>query len=270
MTVDVVPFVLAIRQYFRDLLSHLGEVAMPSLCDQLEDDGLRPSGIDGKAFVPFDFLEEAINNESVKDTLGMTGGTCIKARKPSDLPDRITKDAKRIFAALVLMDRVDAIESLLDEGLTDEHLPLSRDPKYDAVLSRDGETTFQFGGLGRPTITEFIKRKQWLFLAPILETNGDLIEVDQECALPFTESEVIGNGQAGVVHRAKIYQAHQRGFEVSALSRESNLRDTKVFRQRQSISKLLSRTFIRRASSSRRMRSYSRSEVSSTPISFGI
>jgi hypothetical protein len=239
MTVDVVPFVLAIRQYFRDLLSQLGEVAMPSLCDQLEDDGLRPSGIDGKAFVPFDFLEEAINNKSVKDTLGMTGGTCIKARKPSDLPDRITKDAKRIFAALVLMDKVDAIESLLGEGLTDEHLPLSRDPKYDAVLSRDGETTFQFEGLGRQTITEFIKRKQWLFLAPILETNGDLIEVDQECALPFTESEVIGNGQAGVVHRAKIYQAHQQGFEVSALSRESNLRDTKVFRQRQSISKLL-------------------------------
>jgi hypothetical protein len=214
-------------------------MAMPSLSDQLEDDGLRESDIDGKQFVPLDYLETVINNENIKIELGITGGACAKARKPSDLPNRITKEAKRIFGALVLMGKVGAIEGLLEEGLTDDHLPLSRDPKYDAVLSRDGETSFQFGCLGRQTITEFIKRKQWLFLAPILDTNGELIEVDHECALPFKDSVVIGNGAAGVVHKATIYEGHQRGFEVRALSYESNLQDTEVFRQRQPIFRLL-------------------------------
>jgi hypothetical protein len=239
MTLHFVSLVLALPQYFLDLLSQMVEMAMPSLSDQLEDDGLRESDIDGKQFVPLDYLERIINKENIKIELGITDGACTKARKSSDLPDRITKEAKRIFGALVLMGKGGAIEGLLEEGLTDDHLPLSRDPKYDAVLSRDGETSFQFGCLGRQTITEFIKRKQWVFLAPILDTNGELIEVDHECALPFTDSEVIGNGAAGVVHRAKIYKGHQRGFEVSALSYESNLRDTEVFRRRQSIFRLL-------------------------------
>ncbi len=212
---------------------------MPSLSDQLEEHGLRESDIDGKQFVPLDYLEKIINKENIKIELGITDGACTKARKSSDLPDRITKEAKRIFGALILMGKVDAIEGLLEEGLTDDHLPLSRDPKYDAVLSRDGETSFQFGCWGRQTVTEFVKRKQWLFLAPILDTNGELIEVDHECALPFTDSEVIGNGAAGVVHRAEIYKGHQRGFEVSAPGYESNLRDTKDFRRRQSIFRLL-------------------------------
>jgi hypothetical protein len=118
------------------------KIYLPLLIDQLEDDGVRESGIDGKLFVPLDYLERIINEENIKIELGMTDGAGTKARKPSDLPDRITKEAKRIFGALVLMDKANAIEGLLDEGLTDDHLPLSRDPKYDAVLSRDGATSF--------------------------------------------------------------------------------------------------------------------------------
>jgi hypothetical protein len=151
MTLHFVSLVLALPQYFLDLLSQMVEMAMPSLSDQLEDDGLRESDIDGKQFVPLDYLERIINKENIKIELGITDGACTKARKSSDLPDRITKEAKRIFGALVLMGKGGAIEGLLEEGLTDDHLPLSRDPKYDAVLSRDGATSFQFGRLGRQT-----------------------------------------------------------------------------------------------------------------------
>jgi len=239
MTMQFVSLALALPRYFLDLISQMVEMAMRSLDEQPEEDGIRESSIDNCEFVPLDYLERIINNENIKIELGIKNGACTDARKPSNLPDRITKQAKKIFGALVLMGKADKIEGLLDEGLTDDHLPLSRDPKYDAVLSRDGATSFQFGCLGRQTITEFIKRKQWLFLAPILDTNGELIEVNYESALPFTDSEVEGHGAAGIVHRAKIYEGHQRGFEVSALSYEPNLQNTKVFRRRQSIIRLL-------------------------------
>jgi hypothetical protein len=223
MTLRFVSIALALPQYFLDLFSQMVPMALPSLCQQLEEDGYLDCPIDDKQFVPLDFLDGIINKQNVKIELGITDGGCTMARKQSDLPDRVTKQAKRIFAALVLMDKATAIEGLLDEGFTDEHLPLTRDPKYDALVSRDGETTFQFGGWSRPSRTDFIKHKQWFFLAPVLDTDGELIEVDQECALPFTESEVIGNGAAGVVHWAKLHEAHQRGFKVSALSSEFNL-----------------------------------------------
>ena len=187
------------------------------------------SSIDDKTFVPLDTLERIIIPSSVKDALAITDGVLTKVglRKPSDLPEMVTKQAKRIFAALVLMDKVDKIRGLVDEGLTDEHLPLSRDPHHDAVLSRDRATIFPFVGWNPPSVNEFLQHKQWLFLAPVLDTSGQLIEVNKECALPFTESEIKGSGAAGIVHRAKIHKAHQRGFEVSALSYELNLRDTK-------------------------------------------
>jgi hypothetical protein len=176
------------------------------------------SPIDGKKFVPLDILENIINKQTVKVALGITDGIWAKVRlrKPSDLPDRVTKQAKRIFAALVLMEKIPAIQRLLDEGLTDEHLPLSRDPGHEALLSRDHVTEFPFERWTDTSVIDFLENRQWLFLAPILDTNGHLIEVDQECALPFTESSVEGSGAAGVVHRAKIHWAHQRGFEVSA------------------------------------------------------
>jgi len=66
-------------------------------------------------------------------------------------------------------------------------------------------------------VTEFIEHKQWLFLAPVLDTNGQLIKLDQECALPFTKSDVTGSGAAGVVHWAKLHTAHQRGFEAETV-----------------------------------------------------
>jgi hypothetical protein len=239
MALPFISIALALPRYFLDLLSQVVAMAMRPLDEQLEEDGIRKSSIDNCEFVPLDYLERIISKENIKIELGIKDGACTNARKPSELPDRITKEAKKIFGALVLMGKADKIEGLLDEGVTDEHLPLSRDPKYDAVLSRDGATSFQFGSLGRHTITEFIKRKQWLFLAPILDTNGELIEVNYECALPFTDSEVEGHGAAGIVYRAKIYEGHQRGFEVSALSNEPNLRNTEVFRRRQSIIRLL-------------------------------
>ncbi|KAG9228281.1 kinase-like domain-containing protein [Amylocarpus encephaloides] len=192
-------------------------MGQPSLFEQLEGRFIS-CNIDGKTFMPRGDLESIISKENVRAEMKIKDGVLVKARlrKPSDLPDRVAGQAKRIFAALVVMDKVAAIEGLLDEGLTDEHLPLTHhpNPDHDAFLSIDGSTVFHFKNWGGPTVKEFIQIKQWLFVSPVLDTTGQLIHVNQNCALPFTESEFSGSGAAAVVHRAKLHQAHQRGFEA--------------------------------------------------------
>ncbi len=204
--------------------------------------GLRKSPIDDKYFAPLDLIEKTINEKNVKVALGFKDGiwgSLARLGRSSELAHRVATQARITFAALMLMDKVAAIHGLLDEGLTDESLPLSRDPDHDAFLSYDKKKTFAFVGWNYVSVSDFIDHKQWLFLAPVLDTNGQLIEISEECALPFTESGEIGNGAAGVVLWAQLHPAHQRGFEVSDLTCESNLRDTEVFRPRRLISKSL-------------------------------
>jgi hypothetical protein len=92
--------------------------------------------------MPLNYLERIINEKNIKIKLGITDKAGTKARKPSDLLNRITKEAKRIFGALILIDKANAIEGLLNKGLTDDHLPLSCDLKYNTILSRDKATLF--------------------------------------------------------------------------------------------------------------------------------
>jgi hypothetical protein len=198
---------------------------MGSLSEQLRA-RFAGSDIDSKQFVPLDHLDHVISEHNIKLELEATEGVWTKLVNlvmPSNVPKRVAEKAKKIFAALVLMDRAAAIYGLLEEGLTDDHLPLHsvRNEKY--LLSRDNVTTFPFEGWRDAPVNDFIDHKQWLFLAPVLHSDGQFIKVDEECALPFTKSTVIGSGGAGIVHRATLHQRHQQGYEVSVRIHESNL-----------------------------------------------
>jgi hypothetical protein len=199
---------------------------MRDLSEQFEQEGgFSGSAIDGKRFLPLDALEQLITKKNVEAELGVTNGAWSKltrSPKSSDLFDMVAKQAKKVFATLVIMDKTPAIYGLLEEGLTDEHLPLVRDTDYGHLKSRDQEAQFPFKGWRHASLTDFLK-KQWHFLAPILDATGQLIKLDQECALPFTDSDYIGHGFAGYVHWATLHEAHQQGFEVSDLTFESNV-----------------------------------------------
>lgn len=201
--------------------------------------------IDDKKFLPRDSLERIISEENVKSVLCIKDGLYVKAKmkKPSELPGIVAAQARGIFAALVLMDKIGAIYGLLDEGLVDEHLPLTRSPKYpecDDLVSHDQTKTFPFEGWSPQSVDDFIDSRQWRFLSPVLDTTGQLINVNQECALPLVTSEYKGgSGAAGIVLLASLHPAHQRGFQVSVLICNFNLRDTDEFRRRRPIFKLL-------------------------------
>jgi hypothetical protein len=214
----------------------------PSLSSQLEGkNGFPMCEIVEKHFLPLDILDAVISEHNVKVALNLTDekpswasmvssyvGIGSRAKPPSsDLPRRVTEHAKKIFAALLLMDKPEAIHGLLNEGLTDDHLPLARCPESESVISstnatypdpREGEKamTFAFQGWADTSINDFLRDKQWLLLAPVLEANGQLSQLHQHCPLPFVKGEEIGGGAAGIVHRAWVHKAHQRGLEVSA------------------------------------------------------
>lgn len=184
------------------------------LSSKLEE-GILVSQIDDKCFLPLDFLGTVINKRNVELELKDLDIGKKWLRESPELPGRITGHAKKVFAALALMDKTGAIRSLLDEGLTDEYLPLSQHSGHEGLLSRNGEMHFPFSRWRVASVNEFVRRKQWLFLAPVLDTSGRLIKVDPECPLPFVDSEIVDNGAAGIVHRAKLHPAHQNGYRVN-------------------------------------------------------
>jgi hypothetical protein len=199
---------------------------MTELSEQFEQEGVFcGSAIDDKRFLPLDALEKLITKTNVEAELGVTNGAWANLTRrgnSSDLFNTVIDQAKKVFATLVLLEKAPAIHSLLDEGLTDKDLPLVRDTDYGHLKSRDHETQFPFGGWRHASLTSFLQ-KQWNFLAPVLDAKGELIKLDQTCALPFTKSGYIGHGAAGFVYWATLHKAHQQGFEVSDLTYKSNV-----------------------------------------------
>lgn len=200
-----------------------------SLYDQLYDKAIT-SPFDDKRFVPLDVVEGAISLPSVASEMGIPSGTftqIIRLRRPSDLPGKVIAEAKKVFAILILSDKVGAIENLLNECLRDEHLPLSRSRDHEALVSCDGTGEFPFTGWRTASLNNFVEHTQWLFLAPVLDITGEVIDVHQLCPLPFTSSKVLGGGGGGIVYQAEIHPAHQRGFEVGILSCDISIVHTK-------------------------------------------
>lgn len=202
----------------------------PSLYDRLHQRAIT-SPFDDKKFVPLDVVEAAISLPSVAAEMGIPSGTftqIIPSRRPSDLPGRVIAEAKKVFAILILTDKVAAIENLLNECLRDEHLPLSRTQDHEALVSCDGTSEFPFTGWRAASLDNFVEHAQWLFLAPVLDISGKVIKVHQLCPLPFISSSVMGNGAGGIVHRAEVHPAHQRGLKVGILFCGITLQDTKA------------------------------------------
>ncbi|KAH8746347.1 hypothetical protein BGZ57DRAFT_777861, partial [Hyaloscypha finlandica] len=93
-------------------------------------------------FVLLDYFKRVINKENIKIKLGIIDRAYTKAKKLSYLVNKIIKEAKRTFSTLVLIGKTSIIKGLLNKGLIDNYLPLSRNPKYNIILLRNRETLF--------------------------------------------------------------------------------------------------------------------------------
>jgi hypothetical protein len=197
----------------RTTLSWAADNGHEALYSQLHS-SLLDSALSLQKFLPLDVLDATITEESVRIYLPWN----IRLFQP-DLLVKVTQDAKRVFAILVLLGETLAIKELLSEGITDDHLPLSRSVEAtnsNILMSEDGKCFRSFAAWENDTKVEDFLIKQWLVLAPVLDTRGRLFMLNKKCPLPFVEAEEIGAGPFGIVYRGVLHPAHQKGFQVSS------------------------------------------------------
>jgi hypothetical protein len=165
-------------------------------------------------FLPLSELDAKVTRDSISAQLSEDTRQLL----PS-LPDEVLDHAKKIFAILVVIGEPRRIQDLVQEGLTDEHLPLSlrEADNYNVLKSRNDQNFKSFASWdNEPRVEEFLD-KQWLVQAPVLDPTGRHIDLTEKCALPFLQSNKVATAADGLcsVHRGILHPAHQKGFEVS-------------------------------------------------------
>jgi hypothetical protein len=188
-------------------------MATMSFYQQLDDALVMCSlGDQSQDFLPLSELNEKITKDSVRAQLSYTTLWC----RPG-LPEKVCQYAKKVFAILVLIGEPSAIRDLIADGLTDEHLPLSRNSgkEKNILLSVKGQRFSSFAAWPHEARVKAFLEKQWVVQAPVLDMTGKHIVLDRKCALPFRTSDDISGAGSSVVYKGILHPAHQEGFEVS-------------------------------------------------------
>jgi hypothetical protein len=207
----------------------LSATATPlSLYDILKDNLIK-CPLSRNWFLPLDILQDVITAESVRASVGSNLKTELLSSNKDPAEEAVRK-AKKVYASLVFLERQSDIGALLAEGLTDEHLPLSRPrnaPDQRVLYCRSGIKTFKtFRNWRRPEVDNFLD-KQWQVQAPVFDTTGRHFNLAAECALPLhPKIEQIGRTAISRVYKCTLYPAHYpQGAKVSIMSTSCELMD---------------------------------------------
>ena len=169
-----------------------------------------------KPFLPQDDLETLITEDTVKEELDNALGTV-----DSSLVKYIAKHARKIFATLVIQDKVMKAANLERSGFNDDYLPIANEESgltSLSGLSRDRHAWKWFKGWTTQERNDFCE-KQWTFLSPIFESNSTMEVLHRDCRLPFiTHDSKSGAGSFSFVHKATIHHAHHKISSVSSSS----------------------------------------------------
>lgn len=186
---------------------------------------------DKRRFIPCQKLEELCDEQSVEKELA-------KAFPDNDASSiqRLTRwiyhgqaqdtsitsqPCRKIFAILVLLNKVGLIKSFLEHPLCDNDLPLSSTPEFTWLSSRRKEHRnhlyFPDEDDGYAIAENFIE-KQWSVLVPTFNapTSGrmrcNVYEFDEKTILPIERiSKKKYPGGFGLVEKVKIHREHN-GF----------------------------------------------------------
>jgi hypothetical protein len=181
-------------------------------------------------FLPLDAIDEEITEDSVRTTLDI--GWLSPQRQ---LPRNIVERAKKVFAVLEIVGETRAIEDLLKEEIADDDLPLIRQNEEDLdnyilVAHNDESKVFSsFANWEDERRVEVFLERQWLVLAPVLDSSGREVKLNRKCALPFIKEEdnlakgsretqwlkPVGENIHVMVYRNNVHPAHLDGLQVS-------------------------------------------------------
>ncbi|KAM3084780.1 hypothetical protein ACMFMG_003234 [Clarireedia jacksonii] len=188
----------------RNVIRGLGDNMICAGCTSSEDE---------RDYLPYSFFMEIVSDSTIRSLPYSTS-----------LKEWILRDARRVFAILVLLDNVDeeVICALRDSNFNDKHLPIRIDknkaPCPVALLDPSGNDKV-LGGFrnqkcwGYRLIHKF-EMQQWFFLAPVFELSKEY-DLFTRTPLPFLwKSAPLGKGSFGVVYQAQIHAAHQTFFDT--------------------------------------------------------
>ena len=118
----------------------------------------------------------------------------------------IFQRARRLFAILLVIQRLDTLRSLIKEDLGDEILPL-KESVFTSLESNKLSAAFSKWDLDART--KFLET-QWTVLVPIF-SDGEHLQLDDNARLPFIKTEQLGSGGGYVtVHRVQIHGGHEK------------------------------------------------------------
>lgn len=147
-------------------------------------DSLAQSAVDRLKFLPEGKLQELITPENIEPEL--LRAFCNKtADAIKELSRFITSQAKKVFATLVVIKMVPAIERFHKYSVTDIFLPVRCEFKgsiWVADLPHATQLAKVFSE--RDEIQDF-KEKQWLFLAPVFTIDRWEYPLEEDQPLPF-------------------------------------------------------------------------------------
>lgn len=163
-------------------------------------------------FIPAGDLDKVLTGQAIKMELQSQG--------LGDVSKYVFRHAKRIFAILLVIRKLDALKDLIEESLGDEVLPIAvsvdglpKDKKLQSAFSEwDLDTRKQFADF------------QWTLLAPVF-SEGMHLKLHDDARLPFIRTEPIANGAYGGVHSVEIHCNHSSFMKFeSPMSTEVSLK----------------------------------------------
>lgn len=202
-----------------------------------------------KTFLPVDKLEKIITKASVYNELqrrqtrirfrnntsealdSLARKTCHESSTEAGILGTLTT-RKKIFATLALMDRVEAIEDFVQDGLYDCHLPFYLPQAHDidgdvyrlvsAWDNVENQIPLKLFSRWQTNQRESFEDYQWRFLTPVFKLVSEEkprplhYELDESQRLPFVEAYegqdphdmLVMSGGFSQVWRVKIHAAH--------------------------------------------------------------
>lgn len=185
---------------------------MESLQDKI-DKSLVESEFDKSDFLPQSSFDELITTASIDAGMRFAG------LSPA-LANEISRSSRRLFAILAYMDMVNAIESLHQEGFTDQYLPVDLvsdgDSQEIISLPNDKHDKTIFLSFTQPPWNRTKRRdfynKQWLVQSPVFATLGQEFNLNERCPLPFISVEDTKRGHFSRVYKVRVHHAHLQVF----------------------------------------------------------
>ncbi|KAK3319881.1 hypothetical protein B0T19DRAFT_433240 [Cercophora scortea] len=194
------------------------------LARRLRDGYIRSKASD-KEFLPIDSLEALLTPQIVREVLTTTNAaTRFLSARPMPELDQLTQSIcesrQKLFAILVLCDKVGCIGCLVECGISDSDLPLqlNRSPlTHDFALHvrTDRNHDRPLGCFNKDEWSdmhmEWFVTSQYVVLSPFFDFRaGEVLfyKLDADVVLPFIELEFAGEGGQASVGKVRIHPAH--------------------------------------------------------------